>query len=138
MEWRHERVGRRSGRDFDGGPAAGPSRRPADAADLDGLVGDLGALVHGTMTAAQDLRRVTARVRAAVSDLADAVGEAWDVSRAHGGGAARATGRALESRPYVAIGMAAAIAVVAGFALRRWSSPPAQAHAPEDGWDHFV
>jgi ElaB/YqjD/DUF883 family membrane-anchored ribosome-binding protein len=137
MAWRQERAGGSSAREFDDGVRAAPPRRPADV-DLDGLVGDLGALVHGTMTAAQDLRRVTGRVRAAVADLADAVGEAWDVSRAHGGGAARATGRALESRPYVAIGLAAAIAVVAGFAVRRWSTRPAPPHAPEDGWDHFV
>lgn len=137
-EWRHD--------DVRGGamPAPRPARRTGGARgaprdDLRRLLGDLATLVAGVTVATRELGRVTGRVRGAVADLGDALGDAWGVAREHGGGTLRVAERALASRPYVAVGIAAALVVVAGVVASR----ALVAHRPEphddaDGWDHFV
>jgi ElaB/YqjD/DUF883 family membrane-anchored ribosome-binding protein len=108
--------------------------------DVQQLLGDLATMIHGITLATHDLGRVTGRVRSSIADMADAVGEAWHVTRQHGGGALRAAGNAIDTRPYVAIGLAAAVGVIVGYVAQRGvhSLLEHHAHPDDDGWDHFV
>jgi ElaB/YqjD/DUF883 family membrane-anchored ribosome-binding protein len=123
----------------------GPDARLRDAHDpfdrpehVQQLLGDLGALIQGITLATHDVGRVTGRLRGSLSDMAEAVTDAWHVTRRHGGGALKAAGEAIDSRPYVAIGLAAALGVVAGFVVQRGAHSLGQPIDEDDGWDHFV
>jgi ElaB/YqjD/DUF883 family membrane-anchored ribosome-binding protein len=144
MRWMHERA---EWRDEDGGAGYGrDGGRARDAhnslsrpEDVQQLLGDLATMIHGITLATHDVGRVVGRVRGSVADMADAVGEAWHVTRRHGGGALRAAGEAIDTRPYVAIGLAAAVGVIAGYVLQRGvQSLTEHRHRDDDGWDHFV
>jgi hypothetical protein len=87
---------------------SGGAFRGAPGGDAQQLFGDLGALVQGFTGATRDL-----------------------------GGALRAAEDALERRPYVAIGLAAALGVLVGFAIQRGVGALGEP-AADDGWDHFV
>jgi ElaB/YqjD/DUF883 family membrane-anchored ribosome-binding protein len=116
-------------------------RDPSDdahATNVHRLLRDLGVLLQSALLAGREFGRVGGRVRNSVGDVADAVGEAWHVSREHGGSAlARAT-EIVDRRPYVAIGLAAALGVIAGFAAQRGLGALVEPHDDGDGWDHFV
>jgi ElaB/YqjD/DUF883 family membrane-anchored ribosome-binding protein len=139
-EWREEDGGAgygRGGGRRERGEAHNSLDRPEDVQQL---LGDLATMIHGVTLATHDLGRVVGRVRGSITDMADAVGEAWHVTRQHGGGALRAAGHAIDTRPYVAIGLAAALGVIAGYVAQRGihSLTDPAAHGDDDGWDHFV
>lgn len=104
--------------------------------DLQRLLGDLATLVAGLTVATREFGRVSSRLRGATAGLGDAVGDAWEVAREHGGGALRVAERALAARPYVALGLAAGLVVALGLAVRHGLHD--EAHDERDGWDHFV
>lgn len=139
--------GRAEWRDDEGGPGfarAGVRRREAHNSlerpeDVQQLLGELATLLHGVTLATHDFGRVAGRVRGSVGDMVDAIGEAWHATRSHGGGALRAATHAIDTRPYVAIGLAAAVGVVIGFVIERGVHALAEPTADDDdGWDHFV
>ena len=132
-------------------PAAGPLpavRRPAprtggvrDPEDLQRTLADLAALVQSVTLAVHELGRVGGRLRGAADELGGALGEAWDVARAHGGGAFRAVDVTMLRKPVVAVAVAVAIGALAGLAMQRsgmMARARRSAHDPDDGWDHFV
>lgn len=136
-EWRGDEGGAGYGR------ASGRRREAHNALerpeDVQQLLGELATLIHGITLATHDFGRVAGRVRGSVGDMAEAIGEAWHATRSHGGGAFRAATHAIDTRPYVAIGLAAALGVVLGFVLERGVQGLAQPAADDDdGWDHFV
>ncbi|MCZ8129941.1 MAG: hypothetical protein O9284_01370 [Steroidobacteraceae bacterium] len=119
-----------------------PPREPGrDPEDLQRTLADLAALAQSVTLAVHELGRVGGRLRGAADELGQALGEAWDVARAHGGGAFSAVDGRLFRKPYVAVAAAIAIGALAGYALRRsgasWRAR-GPAHEPDDGWDHFV
>ena len=127
-------------------PASIPVRRPAaspvdrDPEELQRTLADLAALVQSVTLAVHELGRVGGRLRGAADELGNALGEAGEVARAHGGGAFRAVDGTLFRRPYVAVGAALAIGAIVGLAMRHRSATrhARGAHEPDDGWDHFV
>jgi ElaB/YqjD/DUF883 family membrane-anchored ribosome-binding protein len=144
MRWMHARAEWR-GNEGDPGRArtAGPRREAHNSLDrpedVQQLIGELATVIHGITLATHDFGRVAGRVRGSVGDMAEAIGEAWHATRSHGGGALRAATHAIDTRPYVAIGLAAALGVVIGFVLERGVHGLADATAhDDDGWDHFV
>lgn len=144
--WRHEDgYARAKGEAGASMPAARPRPRARphatleDADDVQRLLKDIAGLVAGVAVAAREFGRVSARLRGSVADLGEAMGDAWEVAREHGGGALRGAERAVASRPYVVIGLAAAAAiVVAGYAANRGLREVHRSHDEADGWDHFV
>ncbi len=114
------------------------SRDDTHVASVHRLLGDLGVLLHDTLLAARELGRAGGRVRDSVGNVAEAVGDAWHVTRRHGGSALVSAAEIVDRRPYVAIGLVAALGVVAGFALQRGLGALAEPHDDGDGWDHFV
>jgi ElaB/YqjD/DUF883 family membrane-anchored ribosome-binding protein len=144
MRWTQ---GRAEWRGDEGGPGygqAGGARRDAHNAlerpeDVQQLLGELATLIHGITLATHDFGRVAGRVRGSVGDMVEAVGEAWHATRSHGGGALRAATHAIDTRPYVAIGLAAALGVVLGYVIERGvESLAAPSSDDDEGWDHFV
>ena len=144
MRWTQ---GRAEWRGDEGGPGygrAGGGRHDAHNAlerpeDVQQLLGELATLIHGITLATHDFGRVAGRVRGSVGDMIEAVGEAWPATRSHGGGALRAAAHAVDTRPYVAIGLAAALGVVLGYVIERGVQGLAAPSADDDeGWDHFV
>jgi ElaB/YqjD/DUF883 family membrane-anchored ribosome-binding protein len=144
MRWMQ---GRAEWRGNEGGPGYARPRGPRRQAhnslerpeDVQQLLGELATLIQGITLATHDFGRVAGRVRGSVGDMVEAVGDAWHATRSHGGGALRAATHALDTRPYVAIGLAAAVGVVIGFVMERGVRGLTEhSAADDDGWDHFV
>lgn len=99
---------------------------------------DVGTLLNGLLFATREIGSAGGRVRHSIVDVADALEDAWQVTRRHGGDAVGAVTRVIDRRPYVAIGLAVALGLIAGLALRQALDGRGEPHDHADGWDHFV